>query len=106
MAKPAVYGVLRRLGCSVTEDGAIHFSKPFLVDGLRHSFGVFTYDGTTAKYYLLPIAESHNHGRDDPAFFHDVQRAGRAVESGEGVAIVVASILDGDAHTQLTYIPS
>jgi hypothetical protein len=106
VAKPAVFGVLRRLGCGVTEDGAIQFSDAFLVDGLRHSFGVFTYDGSTAKYYLLPIAESHNHGRDDPAFFQDIQRARRAVEKGEGVAIVIASILNGDAYTHLTYIPS
>lgn len=55
---------------------------------------------------MYPIAESYNHGRDDPAFFQDIQRARRAVEKGEGVAIVIASILNGDAYTHLTYIPS
>lgn len=105
MAKQAVFSVLSQLGCEVAEGGAIEFAKAFLSDRLRDSFGVFAFDGRVATYRMLPLAQCENYGRTDPEFFRAVQTAKQAVERGEGIAIVVASIVRDDAYTQLIYMP-
>ena len=86
-------------------DGAITFSDFFLSDELLTSFGVFTFNGTTAAYRMLPLTECDKYGQGDAAFFRDVQIAKQRVALGEGIAIVIASIVEDDTFTQLTFIP-
>lgn len=104
MAKQGVFSVLQQLGCSINESGVIEFADAFFSERLRHSFGVFAFNGRVATYRMIPIAECDNYGKSDPTFYHDMQEAKRAVIKGEGVVIVVASIIGDDAYTHLTYI--
>ena len=104
MAKEAVYATLRQLGYEVS-DTIIQFSSRFIVEDLRHSFGVFTFDGTQATYRMVSPSECGKYARHDPDFFRDVQ-AQEGVREGKGIAIVIACSLDNhEAFTQLVYMP-
>ena len=104
MAKEALHSALRLLGCAVS-DTMIYFSPRFIVDDLRHSFGVFTFDGEEATYRMIPLTECGKYGQDDPAFFEDIQTAINRVREGQGFAIVLVCQVDDDAYTKLVYMP-
>ena len=107
-ARELALAALRAVGGCADAEGGLSFPPSFFVEGLRHSFGVFVVDCHGSTYRLVSL-DTPFPENDDPQFNADMLWAKKAVKRGQGVAIVVASIVVEDGaprgFTQLSFLP-